>query len=53
MIVMTKSNLPKSIRIHIRKEKARLRHRGLDAEAQKKAYLALYAKFGITYSKDM
>lgn len=41
---MTKSNLPKSIRKYIRKEKARIRREILDVEKQKEEIAKLYKK---------
>ena len=45
---MTKSKrLPKSIRKHIRQEKARLRWQVLDSKEQKKRIEEIYKKLGI------
>lgn len=42
---MTRKELPKSVRKHIRKEKARIRQEVLDKEKQKEEINKLYQKF--------
>jgi len=49
---MTKNSLPKSVRAHIRREKARLRKRALGSDAEKNAVRELYARFGMPYSES-
>ncbi|MBI2052917.1 MAG: hypothetical protein HYT34_01585 [Candidatus Ryanbacteria bacterium] len=48
---MAKKRLPKSIRKHIRDEKARIRKAISNPDEQYRAILALYEKFKIGYNK--
>lgn len=49
---MTAKRLPKSIRKHIRKEKARIRREYIDPEKQKKKINQLYKKIFSEYNYD-
>ncbi|MEF8847337.1 MAG: hypothetical protein V5A57_02845 [Candidatus Paceibacterota bacterium] len=44
--------LPKSVRKHIRREKARIRRESLDEEEQQKLIKQLYKRFLNQYSKN-
>lgn len=50
---MTKSNLPKSVRAHIRLEKARIRKAVSDPAAQEVAVAELYKQFKIVYNNNI
>ncbi|KKU51931.1 MAG: hypothetical protein UX74_C0018G0007 [Parcubacteria group bacterium GW2011_GWA2_47_10b] len=49
-MIMTKSNLPKGLRVHVRREKARIRKMIAGLVEQEAAISALYQKLKITYS---